>query len=985
MAKLVNVAVAGNTEMTEMGTWVVQSSIHSCPLPAVAVCHGRDKELESVVREITRPQVHVCCVYGLPGVGKTMLVKAAAHQLNDYHEKSGQADWRATYVSLGDQESQDQCLRAILEGLGQDLVEGQEFTHLQQLMKDNDIRNHILVLDACDKAFRYQKVQFHSLLSELAKCFKVITTSLTRYESDGLEVSYLNLKPFDLKTARSVLLQLCNMGNNLKTNIADQLVKVCYCMAIGIRIIAAVLRSQQYTPKSLLLHLDGDDGDNASIYAKLDEFAAKEGSLLPQISACFEAAYKCLPQQLQQQLPPLSLFPGSFSDQACAFVLQMENKSSVLQEVLGPLQEYSFLSPGKNGHQYIIHNSVVTFLRAKFRELPLESQLYAKEKLCMYYMKRLKQASAQFLDNPKQSVLLFDRNRSNYELLLQGAVLTKLYGDYMDLVINSDGLFRVTLKVDQRCRLYEECTKAAKQQNDPPRLCAATLCWADSLLDASNPEDAKSCLDSISTYEDKLENKLLTIYRILEASVMTSQGEPQLATKHLMKSCLNQDSPSSCYPLLRARALVALGNASVAVDHKCAAIKQYQMAKDTFAEGLTKESQLSGVPTSVTRVVPIHPDICSVLLRIGHCQFQMRNYTASESTFIQALIMQSRLSCDRLSRAMTSYHVGISQASTVHTAEHLDQEKLQDAVENLGAAQEEAMRLSKSHPLNPLAALALGSLFFRKGLAMPKTKQKDTRTEFNDSLKHFKICAEHCEKLEDWRESTTAIDAIAHQAIISAVLKIKREEVIKLRDKCTDIVRHRQCSNEDILPIAVKYIMSPTFPDCCKSLGVLRVSFTQCSSSCCFSLCMTKRQSSVELHSQRKSRRRPPRSTSVPIPFVSKYTSQQAPQRCLLIDLTAPSPGGSPKETLLEQTKPLMQSSASPTLSEDNHHCSTSQASDKSGASCSPIKGPMSSYRQFTCRQDVVKAESTLAVPEEDLEMVLDSPRKDATGHCCIQ
>lgn len=996
--------VIENAELTVRGNCFERPSIQSYPLPHVVPCLGRDREMSILVEQVASPHVHVYCVHGLPGVGKTMLVKAAVYKLVEYQGVNGYEKLQPVYISLVDHGSQDQCVRAILEGLGEDPKEGQEFTHLQSFLQENDFRGLVLILDACDKAIRHQLVQFHSLLSTLATSVKIITTSLTSYQSRELEVCCLQLKPFEPDVAQSVLCSLCDKGSKItiKKGTAKQLVELCDYMPIAIQIIAAVLRTRLFAPQSLLTYLH-DAAEESTVLDNLDKLATHTVNPDHRVSACFEAAYSLLPQTLQHELTLLSLFQGSFSDKACATVLGIENKANMLLKVLGPLQQCSLLEPGK-GNRYGIHGSIVEFLRAKFARLPQDVRSSAVNRYCLYYSKDLGRASEHFLDNPRQSVLQFDKNRGNYEQLLQFAVPAAIYDDYMDLIMNSEGLLRVSLSVDQRCELFEACAKAAKFRKDYVQFATSTLCLADSQLDASNTQLARECLGRIAVREAVLSDKLLIRYRILEASVMTWEGDPAGATKQLINDCFKEDSTVNSYPMLKGKALVALGNASVALDDRCAATEQYEQAKGYMIAAFTQPCQDSDGPCPSSK--PTHPDICSVQLQIAHCYFQIGNYSASESHFLEALAMQGRLSCDRLSRAITSYHIGISQAALIHATECIDQSQLEDAVGYLGAARDEAIRLSNNHPLTMVALLALGNLLFRNGLNMKRKLQKEAQQEFRNALEHFAACTERCRDSADWKDSTVALEALSYQAIIKTVLRSapKSDDVSKMVCRCVELAQALS-PNGSGLPSGVQYVLSDTFPACCTSLGALRVSFAKFNSNYRYSACMMKRHPLEAKPSSRgKLRRRFRQSKSVTIvgSTISSTPLVQAPDRGVLVNLTAPSPERSPEKHQSGRTRVLMHREQQTsqqllphgsgvrdylgnlaTLSEEDEQCSSSEVSDVSGTS--PTKSLTSSVSPSTSRRAAMQWKPNGLTKEESQQEITPCGHSKDDNGCCIQ
>jgi tetratricopeptide (TPR) repeat protein len=938
-------------EMTEQG-WSVQPSIHSRPLPPVGECLGRDEEQTALLNKITNPDVHVCCVHGLPGVGKTILGKAVAHALVKKQSANEGTEWKATYVSLRDHESQDQCLQDILQAFGQDVKEGQEFTQVQSFLNDTDIQNHVLVLDACDKAIRYHLAQFQSLLYTLASSFKIITTSLTSYVSMELKLSYHQLKPFDANTAQSVL---CCLSNNIviEKPVATVLVKLCHCMPIAIQILAAALQAEFFSPDQLLDFLLQDQdscGVHSTVLDKMDRLA-EQTSPNHAVSLCIEAAYMGLSPLLQQQLTLLSLFQGSFSAKACAVVLNMENKSRTLLKVLGPLKQCSLLEPSK-GVCYTIHGSIIEFLKRKFKLLPKEVHILAVERFCTYYGKRLERASAHFLNNSKLAVIKFEKNRGNFEELFHFATDAASYDWYRNLVINAEGLLRVTLSVDHRCKLFKTCAKAAKKQQNEIHCAALTLSLVDSQLDASNIAHARQSIQSIAPNEDVLDQRLLLQYRVLEASVLTSEDDPYGATKLLMASCFGEDSGIKSYPMLEGKALVALGNATVALDDQCAAIGHYEEAIKLMTAAV--HSSCGPDTSKVT-----HPDICSIRIQIAHCDLQMGNYDASYNHFLEALVMQRLLSCDRLSRAITTYHIGIAKAGLMDVSKPPNSESVvDDALGYICAARDDAIRLSSNHPLIMLASLAAGSLLFLKGLIFDKKYQRRAQECLENALESFLLCNKCCEESAEWKNSLMNLEALAHQTIIRSALYSKDKDLVKkLRSRCIDLAEVLFPQNYNNLPAAVAYVMSEKFPKVLTGHGLaaLRLSFNKdFISKHRFAVCMEKSSPPKALTSKAKSKLGR-RSKAIAIASsIASRPSIQPIERSTLMNWTSPSPETSTKicrsgrTTVYMHREPhsnglqLQHGSQIPNLpallEEDHASCSSSEVSASDTYSSSPEK-----------------------------------------------
>lgn len=321
----------------------------------------------------------VCAVIGMPGAGKTTMVRQALHQL----WQRGSAPARLLYVDLRGSQSEGQSadpaavLDAMLRALG---VTGQELLPL-----DLPARRHrldrlvaeqptVIVLD--DAADRDQ---VHQIVPRCGPCLVLITS---RHRLAGLPARTIALG--ELSTAEALALLRTGLGQHrvaAETDAAAALIEMSGRLPLALALLTG--------------RAAADDGWTLTDH--LERLAERRASLRLDdgVENAFAASYDELDDDRRGLLRLLALHPGADCDvyaaAACA-----DREVAAIAAQLRDLAE-AHLVEARAGGRFGLHDLVRVFAQARARdEVPARERRQAIDRLLLYYRYATVQAMAEF-------------------------------------------------------------------------------------------------------------------------------------------------------------------------------------------------------------------------------------------------------------------------------------------------------------------------------------------------------------------------------------------------------------------------------------------------------------------------------------------------------------------------------------------------------------------------------------------------------------
>jgi transcriptional regulator with XRE-family HTH domain/tetratricopeptide (TPR) repeat protein len=321
----------------------VSEAMALCALPpVVADLVGRDRELGWLRAEAVRGRV--VAVVGHPGVGKTAVAVAAAHELAPgFPGGSLAVDLRGTGEEpLSAPVALDKLLRALGVPAGRIPAEQDEKSNLLAGLAES--RGILLLLDnATDEA------QVRPLLVTGQGCLTLVTS---RGALAGLEsVRRLWVEPLDSSAAVGLLAETAGAGRvAAEPEAARELVGLCGSLPLAVRIVGNRLATRPHWSLAYLV-------------SQLRDERVRLGSLSVgdlQVRSAFEVSYRRLSSQARLVFRRLAVVPGAdFGAELAAVATGLG--SGEVQPCLDELADASLLQAAPEPGRFHLHDLVRIF------------------------------------------------------------------------------------------------------------------------------------------------------------------------------------------------------------------------------------------------------------------------------------------------------------------------------------------------------------------------------------------------------------------------------------------------------------------------------------------------------------------------------------------------------------------------------------------------------------------------------------------------
>ena len=745
----------------------------------------------------------------MAGIGKGALAIALGHSLQEGELVRGESgwtmpvvhptgkDWKVIYADVAKCDTQNECAAVILEAMRFTLNEGQEFEQLRKYAEkmaadtaDTATPLFLLLLNHCDSVIRSNREQFQSLLRAIVPAFRVVTTSCTQITDLHVSVQSVDLEPLDASSTCEVLVSLCPADRGLTEELAKKFANLCSGMPIVIKIVVATLALQSRTLIEWLELLSKRSADSDVLETMARKMPLADDARR-NVTACIQTVFDSLTVEEQNQTMCLTLFSNWFSTEEAAIVLGMEE--SVVLDLMVQLELRSLrqkIGKGWFSLQSIVHS----FLKAKCKhENPVDYQA-ARVRFAKHFGAQFCKASAIYAKEPKRALSLFQSVEANFEQFRKFVFDEELADVCIEFAISSELLLKVVMSSSARAEFFESCASSARLRGLWRTYVWLKIREINAVLDDHNCdlEKAKSLMKEVKA-RDLDDDRLLCVERLIaEAQLCLCDNDPHRSLRLITSVCEKNQDVLRTSPLMAASAYSTFGNVAEDLNKPSMALSYYAKGIDVYA-------------SSIGVKVPEHPFVCTIQLQMARCHFRVKDFSRSSELFSRVLRVQTGFGCDRLSLAVTSYHLGIAEACASATGK---EKTLYDsnALTHLQTALDEVERLTNDHPLLVLAPMALGKIHFWYGVCSSVGKR--AAENIDTACRYFRKAVQCCDESSAFDRDLWKLEGLAYLSI-----PLPSKKTHDFQSKIDECRYHAELltSQEVEIPAIVQLVISQDF------------------------------------------------------------------------------------------------------------------------------------------------------------------------------
>ena len=303
---------------------------------------GREAEIEKVIDLLQSGEKAVVSLHGGPGFGKTAIAIQVSHKLSEEHNIP------VLFSQLTTATNEDKMIRQLCLDVGLN-YEGDPKPPLILWLR-NIVGKIIWIMDDIDNLLE-DKTSFFEFVRLLRKNsrqhFQIITTSRMSCEIPELQTDAVRVDEMEEVTCMELLKKQCSEQND---KFLQKLAKLCGYVPLAICIAGSLV--EYYEDSDELLHDLEKQPMETLQRPKSNQFVKRA------INLSYE---KCLKEE-KETLFRLSVFEGSFSEEAATFVIN-KNKSDT-RRILTELVRRSLIKQTTQ-HRYSIHLLIKHFLKDK--------------------------------------------------------------------------------------------------------------------------------------------------------------------------------------------------------------------------------------------------------------------------------------------------------------------------------------------------------------------------------------------------------------------------------------------------------------------------------------------------------------------------------------------------------------------------------------------------------------------------------------------
>ena len=409
---------------------------------------------------------HLVTLVGFPGVGKTTLGIAVAHEII-----LDNVNWAAVYVPLRNITSITDVPSLVLRelaigGLDQTDVKKRLLAWIKQLDSNE---NFLLVMDNVDDVLEADQTDFVRLIQEMQSVSDKVYflfTSRKKFADPNLDNRSIPISPLDMGSASDMI---CELSRQVNKEESDQLASLCGCLPLALKLIGSLLCEGICQAAELISELEKSRSGKLNVLR--DDTFTEDW----QIESVIKTSFDKLNNDHTKALITLGVFPGHFKREIAIKILtemvkfdeQGRSIKHIARKVIQGLCNRSLLEYDPQSQHLQVHPLVQSFLEhTSTGHAQLEPLWKAAEysftkcyiemtnKLCDVYWSR---------DGAKRALEEFDRERKNLEYVLKRPILQDFQLTLLNMMTESFLFFRISMSQENCFSLIKNCKLLAEQ------------------------------------------------------------------------------------------------------------------------------------------------------------------------------------------------------------------------------------------------------------------------------------------------------------------------------------------------------------------------------------------------------------------------------------------------------------------------------------------------------------------------------------------
>ena len=393
---------------------------HSKTLPyAFENFAGRENELGEVIKLVdfssNRPNdFRIIDVIGSPGFGKSTLAIHVGHEM----VRRGVF---VLYIDLADFPSDQQVKQLLAEKIIESAQIYSKFAvHFDRLLRwaHECYQNTLLILDNCDEVLRDPKQmgEFQSTLHKLVEAsrnLKILMTSRKEIVIDPYSRFYL-VNELSLDASCELLKYREQNGIELTPDQRKQIANLTGSVPLALHVMKSLLdRIGAPSPDEPIKELAAEP---------IETLSPKDFQSNKQVKATFDLSYRYLDPELQAFGCQLTLFPGSFTEEAAVFVFgnvsESDDAGKRVRKSLQFLVGNSILCYDQRKKRYHYHQLIKDYLLHVQTEVSEGNSTKYFPSYCVHYAYLLTTALVNFKKKFEVSIAIVSSDRHNFHHLL---------------------------------------------------------------------------------------------------------------------------------------------------------------------------------------------------------------------------------------------------------------------------------------------------------------------------------------------------------------------------------------------------------------------------------------------------------------------------------------------------------------------------------------------------------------------------------------